>query len=112
MFENKYFPYTYTFNDTDTPEFDKRLIVSLCFIILFQIDLGRLYRICAVATQGNSGGRHDYLKEYKVRWSKDNVTWEESPEVWLLHYMVITITGRILACSLVENYAQLWTMKA
>ncbi|KAJ7381895.1 hypothetical protein OS493_038426, partial [Desmophyllum pertusum] len=45
------------------------------------IDLGRLYRICAVATQGNPSGRYDHLKEYKVRWSKDNVTCEESPEV-------------------------------
>ncbi|XP_073232297.1 lactadherin-like [Porites lutea] len=27
-----------------------------------QIDLGRLYRVCAVATQGNPGGNKDYLK--------------------------------------------------
>ncbi|XP_078365706.1 EGF-like repeat and discoidin I-like domain-containing protein 3 isoform X2 [Oculina patagonica] len=46
-----------------------------------QIDFGRLYRICAVATQGHPGGNYDYLKEYKVSWSKDGVTWEESPEV-------------------------------
>ena len=46
-----------------------------------QIDFGRSYRICAVATQGDHPGSHSYLEEYKLRWSHDGVKWEESPEV-------------------------------
>ena len=45
------------------------------------MDLGRLYRVCGVATQGNPGGNKDYLKEYKLEWSNDEITWETSTEV-------------------------------
>lgn len=37
--------------------------------------------MCGVATQGNPGGNKDYLKEYKLEWSNDGITWETSAEV-------------------------------
>nr|XP_058961605.1 lactadherin-like [Pocillopora verrucosa] len=49
--------------------------------VYVQIDFGRSYRICAVATRGDHPGSHSYLEEYKLRWSHDGVKWEESPEV-------------------------------
>lgn len=55
----------------------------MSFAVCYQIDLGRLYRVCAVATQGNPFGNKDYLKMYNLRWSKDNVNWETSAEVWI-----------------------------
>jgi len=36
--------------------------------------------VCGVATQGNPRGNKDYLKEYKLKWSNDNTTWESSAE--------------------------------
>ena len=46
-----------------------------------QIDLGRLYRVCAVATQGFPGGNKHYVKEYKLGWSKEQIDWDKSAEV-------------------------------
>ena len=46
-----------------------------------QIDLGRLFRVSAVATQGNPAGNKYYLKEYKLGWSNDQITWEKGVEV-------------------------------
>ena len=37
--------------------------------------------MCGVATQGNPTVNKDYLKEYKLQWSNDEVTWETSAEV-------------------------------
>ena len=59
----------------------KRSIASTFFCCVLQIDLGRLYRVCGLATQGNPGGNKDYLKEYKLKWSNDGITWETSAEV-------------------------------
>ena len=38
-----------------------------------QIDMGEEYTVCAVATQGDSGG--DYTKSYKLKFSTDGSTW-------------------------------------
>lgn len=47
-----------------------------------QIDLGQLFRVCAFATQGNLGENKEYLKEYKLEWSRYNANWETSAKVW------------------------------
>ena len=39
-----------------------------------QIDLGSLYFICGVATQGNPNG-NDWTETYKIKTSLDNVVW-------------------------------------
>ena len=39
-----------------------------------QIDLGSLYFICGVATQGNPNG-NDWTKTYKIETSLNNVEW-------------------------------------
>ena len=39
-----------------------------------QIDLGSLYFICGVATQGNPNG-NDWTKTYKIKTSLDNDVW-------------------------------------
>ena len=39
-----------------------------------QIDLGSLYFVCGVATQGNPNG-NDWTKTYKIKTSLDNVVW-------------------------------------
>ncbi|CAH3187471.1 unnamed protein product [Porites evermanni] len=46
-----------------------------------QIDLERLYRVCAVATQGFPGGNKHYVKEYELGWSNDQIDWDKSAEV-------------------------------
>ncbi|XP_029200554.2 uncharacterized protein LOC114965136 [Acropora millepora] len=45
-----------------------------------QIDLKSRHRVYGVATQGNPTVKKDYLKEYKLAWSLDSVTWETSVE--------------------------------
>ena len=40
-----------------------------------QIDLGSLYFVCGVATQGNPNGT-DWTKTYKIKTSLDNVAWK------------------------------------
>ena len=40
-----------------------------------QIDLGSVYVVCAVATQGNPSA-HDWTKTYKIKTSLDNVNWQ------------------------------------
>ncbi|KAL9976335.1 hypothetical protein ACROYT_G013625 [Oculina patagonica] len=71
-----------------------------------QIDLGRLYRICAVATQGNPGGNYDYLKEYKVSWSKDGVTWDMSAQV--LEGNINWRDWFVWPCTRMEVYGEPW----
>ena len=39
-----------------------------------QIDLGSLYFVCGVATQGNPNNDH-WTKTYKIKTSLDNVVW-------------------------------------
>ena len=39
-----------------------------------QIDLGSVYFVCGVATQGNPNG-NDWTKTYKIETSLDNVVW-------------------------------------
>ena len=46
-----------------------------------QVDLGGKFRVCAVATQGSPGEQKRFVKEYKPRWSNDNVNWDTSSEV-------------------------------
>ena len=38
-----------------------------------QVDLGNLYLLCAVATQGNPRGTRDHVKRYKLQYSSDGV---------------------------------------
>jgi len=40
-----------------------------------QIDLGSVYVVCAVATQGNPNA-NDWTKTYKIKTSLDNVNWQ------------------------------------
>jgi len=40
-----------------------------------QIDLGSVYIVCAVATQGNPSA-DDWTKKYKIETSLDNVKWQ------------------------------------
>ena len=40
-----------------------------------QIDLGSVYVVCAVATQGNPSA-DDWTKTYKIETSLDNVNWQ------------------------------------
>ena len=40
-----------------------------------QIDLGSVYVVCAVATQGNPSA-DDWTKTYKIKTSLDNVKWQ------------------------------------
>ena len=40
-----------------------------------QIDLGSVYVVCAVATQGNPSA-NDWTKTYKIETSLDNVNWQ------------------------------------
>ena len=40
-----------------------------------QIDLGSVYVVCAVATQGNPSA-DDWTKKYKIETSLDNVKWQ------------------------------------
>ena len=44
-----------------------------------QIDLGRLYIICAVSTQGNSQGEQ-WVTTYTLQLSKDGTTWTDYQE--------------------------------
>ena len=44
-----------------------------------QIDLGSLYFVCGVATQGNPNG-NDWTKTYKIKTSLDNVLWTNYSE--------------------------------
>ena len=46
----------------------------VCFF-LWQVDLGSLHLLRAVATQGNPEGNGDYVKCYKLQHSSDGVTW-------------------------------------
>ncbi|KAL9976346.1 hypothetical protein ACROYT_G013638 [Oculina patagonica] len=91
-----------------------------------QIDLGRLYRICAVATQGNPGGNYDYLKEYKVSWSKDGVTWDMSaqvlkgninwrdvrknhiPVIYARYFRLLPLKWFVWPCTRMEVYGEPW----
>lgn len=94
--------------------------------VYYQIDFGRPYRICAVATQGNNGGNYDYLKEYILRWSHDGVNWEESPEVLegnsnahevkkniisVIHaryFRLIPLKWSVWPCTKLEAYGEPW----
>lgn len=68
-----------------------KLLMSICaclsesvtsFMRLnMQVDLGGKFRVCAVATQGSPGEQKRFVKEYKLRWSNDNVNWDTSSEV-------------------------------
>ena len=40
-----------------------------------QIDLGSVYVVCAVATQGNPSA-NDWTKTYQIETSLDNVSWQ------------------------------------
>ncbi|KAL9976334.1 hypothetical protein ACROYT_G013624, partial [Oculina patagonica] len=91
-----------------------------------QIDLGRLYRVCAVATQGHPGGRYDYLKEYKVSWSKDGVTWDMSaqvlkgninwrdvrknhiPVIYARYFRLLPLKWFVWPCTRMEVYGEPW----
>ena len=44
-----------------------------------QIDLGSVYIVCAVATQGNPSA-NDWTKTYKIQTSLDNVKWQQYQE--------------------------------
>ena len=48
--------------------------------VCLQVDLGRLHRVCGVATQGIPAYNRDYIQEYKMGWSKDKGTWETNAE--------------------------------
>jgi hypothetical protein len=40
-----------------------------------QIDLGEIYYVCAVATQGDPNS-DERTRKYKIKWSLDGVKWE------------------------------------
>lgn len=92
-----------------------------------QIDLGRLYRVCAVATQGNPGGNKDYLKEIELGWSNDNITWETSakaistgntnccdvkknnvPVIYARYIRLVPLKWHIWPCTRMEIYGEPW----
>ena len=50
-----------------------------------QIELDRLYIICAVSTQGNSQGEQ-WVKSYKLQLSKDGVTWKDYTETEIVRF--------------------------
>ncbi|XP_058960954.2 EGF-like repeat and discoidin I-like domain-containing protein 3 [Pocillopora verrucosa] len=94
--------------------------------VYIQVDFGRPYRICAVATQGNNAGNYDYLKEYKLRWSDDGVSWRESPEVlegnsnahevkkniipviYARYFLLIPLKWYHWTCTRMEVYGEPW----
>ena len=55
-----------------------------------QIDLGSVYVVCAVATQGNPSA-DDWTKTYKIKTSLDNVNWQWYQESNLVK--VCTVKG-------------------
>ncbi|KAM7441313.1 hypothetical protein ABFA07_009604 [Porites harrisoni] len=91
-----------------------------------QIDLGRLYRVSAVATQGNPAGNKYYLKEYKLGWSNDQTTWEKSvevtagnincydvvknsvPAIYARYIRLYPLTWYIRGCVRMELYGEPW----
>ena len=58
-----------------------------------QIDLGSVYVVCAVATQGNPSA-DDWTKTYKIRTSLDNVNWQ-----WYQESNTVKVCMVRVACS-------------
>ena len=45
-----------------------------------QVDLGKLYTVCAVATQGDRNG-NEWVTKFKLSFSVDGESWDIDPEV-------------------------------
>ncbi len=61
-----------------------------------QIELDRLYIICAVSTQGNSQGEQ-WVKAYTLQSSKDGTTWSDYQEVGKVKVCYHSVLGRLRA---------------
>ena len=40
-----------------------------------QVDLGKAYLICAIATQGHFNGSLGFVQEYQLQYSEDRIAW-------------------------------------
>ncbi|XP_068670765.1 lactadherin-like [Montipora foliosa] len=95
-----------------------------------QIDLGSVHHVCGVATQGNPTGNKDYLTEYKLGWSRDNVFWDTSvevlsgnsnwrdvtkhsiPVIYTRYIRLFPLKWHIWPCTRMEIYGESWPQVA